>query len=271
MNETFWKTQIATRTPIPLERQKYVELDENVFLYSNWLDEHDHYATWDTKAVNPYGFDGRQFKDTLNIQLFDPNDEASFSMPVDSRDVTSYFGMRRMTWHYGADIRVKHGSEIKAAFDGVVRIAKYNRGGYGYYIMLRHANGSETLYGHLSAFNVSVGDEVKAGDVIGFGGSTGRSTGPHLHFEIRYLGNALNPHDIFDFRKGEIISADITISPDSFAYLHEAYKIRYHKIRRGDSLSRIARQYGTSVNTICRLNGISPNTTIYPGRSIRIK
>ena len=159
---------------------------------------------------------------------------------------------------------------MRVAFDGIVRIAQYDRYGYGHYILVRHYNGLETLYGHFKKRLARVGDVVKAGDVIGLGGNTGRSTAPHLHFEVRYEGNAIDPADLFDFQNDSLLSDQLSITPATFAYLAEARKIRYHRIRRGDTLSHISYRYGVSISKICRLNGISRKTILRVGRRLRI-
>ena len=129
-----------------------------------------------------------------------------FCMPTVSRAVTSNFGPRWGRSHKGIDIKVYVGDTIRAAFSGKVRVVKNQgrRKGYGKYIVIRHNNGLETIYGHLSQQLVSENDVVKAGDVIGLGGNTGRSTGSHLHFETRLCGIALNPALMFDFRAQDV-------------------------------------------------------------------
>lgn len=133
-------------------------------------------------------------------------DLRGFCMPTPSRQVTSNFGRRWGRNHEGLDIKVYTGDTIRAAFDGKVRITKYNAGGYGYYVVIRHTNGLETLYGHLSKIIAKENMEVRAGEVIGLGGNTGRSTGSHLHFETRLLGKAINPALMFDFEKQDVTS-----------------------------------------------------------------
>ena len=125
-------------------------------------------------------------------------------MPTTSRVITSNFGSRWGRQHKGLDIKVYIGDTIRAAFSGKVRIVRYEGGGYGKYIVIRHNNGLETFYGHLSKQLVDENQEVRAGDVIGLGGNTGRSTGSHLHFETRLCGVALNPALMFDFREQDV-------------------------------------------------------------------
>lgn len=133
-------------------------------------------------------------------------DLRGFCMPTTSRVVTSNFGTRWRRQHYGIDVKVYIGDTIRAAFDGKVRITNFDRRGYGYFVVIRHPNGLETLYGHLSKIIAKEDAVVKAGDIIGLGGSTGRSTGSHLHFETRLLGQPINPAYMFDFENQDVTS-----------------------------------------------------------------
>lgn len=150
---------------------------------------------WDNPRVNCYT--------DVEIPMTAKLDVSEFTMPVNGR-VTSEYGyrprFRRM--HRGIDLSLKTGDTVRAAFSGIVRIVNYESGGYGNYVVLRHDNGVETVYGHFSKHLVKREQIVGVGQPIGLGGSTGRSTGPHLHFEIRYLGLALNPSAIIDFKEG---------------------------------------------------------------------
>ena len=148
---------------------------------------------WNSDRVNPYG-------NAVTIPEHHNIDVSEFVHPIKGR-VTSNYGyrprFRRM--HKGIDLGLSVGDTIVAAFDGKIRIAKFERRGYGYYLVIRHDNGLETVYGHLSRFLVKPNQYVKAGEPIALGGNTGRSTGAHLHFETRYLGIPINPAAIIDF------------------------------------------------------------------------
>jgi hypothetical protein len=159
---------------------------------------------------------------------------------------------------------------VYSIFDGIVRVIGYERRGFGRFLVIRHANGLESVYAHLSRTFFTLGEEVKAGEVIGYGGNTGRSTAPHLHFEIRYAGNAIDPNLIFNFETNQIRVREFKIQPDVFAYLEEANKIRYHRVRRGDTLSEIGYRYGVSISKLCRLNGIRRSSILNIGQRIRI-
>ncbi|MEQ9425217.1 MAG: peptidoglycan DD-metalloendopeptidase family protein [Cyclobacteriaceae bacterium] len=247
-----------------------VLVHETFEIDSIWLSADDYYNVWDSWSVNPYELDGEKFKDTVNLDLFDCHHDLGWSMPITNTYISSPFGMRRYRWHYGTDLKLHRGDSVRAAFDGIVRVRKYDRYGYGYYLVLRHYNGLETLYGHLSKRLVKIGQEIRAGEVIGLGGNTGRSTGSHLHFEVRYQGNAINPEDLYDFDADSLYATTTTVKPETFAYLKEARKVIWHKIRRGETLSHISYRYGVPINTICRLNGISRRTILRIGRRLRV-
>lgn len=231
------------------------------------LPAYDLYCLWDTQNIHAYDYDMTKMEDEIEIVL--RSEECDFHHPFRGR-ITSQFGERGAKYHYGIDIKLYKGDPVKVAFEGVVRIAQYSRS-YGNVVVVRHNNGLETLYAHLSARKVRPGDHVEAGHIIGLGGNTGRSTGSHLHFECRYKGEPINPNDIIDWEKGELVTDVLNLSKDNFKYLAEARAIKWYRIRSGDTLSGIASRHGTSVGTLCRLNGMSRNSTIYSGRSIRVR
>ncbi|MEM9052814.1 MAG: M23 family metallopeptidase [Bacteroidota bacterium] len=226
---------------------------------------YDLYCEWNTERVHPYKEDLRNMKDTVPLVLI--YDSCDFVPPYVGRK-SSDFGYRRYRYHYGVDVKLHRGEEVKAAFEGVVRIAQYD-GDYGRVVVLRHENGLETLYAHLSKLKVKEGDKVEAGDLIGLGGNTGRSTGSHLHFEIRYKGEPINPNTVIEWETGYLCHDTLMLNQEHFEYLIEVRKRKYHKIRSGDTLSGIARRYGTSVRNLCRLNGIRSTTTLRIGRTLR--
>ena len=226
------------------------------------------YPNWNNQYVHAYG--NAIIPETYTIDL------TGFHMPTPSTKITSPFGPRWRRMHNGLDLKVNIGDTIVAAFDGKVRIVKYERRGYGKYVVIRHDNGLETVYGHLSKQLVEENQLVKAGEVIGLGGNTGRSTGSHLHFETRFLGIAINPIYMFDFPKQDIVADPYTFRKTKGvkrAGSHDTQvadgTIRYHKVKSGDTLSRIAKLRGVSVSTLCKLNRIKPTTTLRIGQVLR--
>lgn len=219
------------------------------------------YKSWNHFYVNPYDTSMVKKPDTTIVDL------KGYIHPSKNY-LTSDFGFRRYRHHYGVDIKVQIGDTIYASFDGMIRICKYSRS-FGNYIVIRHYNGLETIYAHLTRSLVSLNQVIKAGEAIGLGGSTGRSTGPHLHYEVRYLGQCINPHDIIDFNTYSIKTDTLNLTAKNFAYIAEIQKIRYHVVRRGDTLGKIAHRYGTTVSRLCKLNKIRSTKILRVGQRIR--
>lgn len=218
---------------------------------------------WDTRFVNAYK--GIAVPDSFRIDL------TGYAMPTESRRITSKYGYRWRRMHRGLDVKVYVGDTIRSAFDGKVRVVKYEPRGYGKYIVIRHPNGLETVYGHLSKQIVKVGDIVKAGEPIGLGGNTGRSTGSHLHFETRFLGIAINPIFMFDFENQDIVCDSYLFVKDKLTSSKSGSSggSKYYRVRSGDSLSKIAARQGTTIDRLCRLNGITRKTILRPGQMLK--
>jgi murein DD-endopeptidase MepM/ murein hydrolase activator NlpD len=263
--------------------QQIVEMSDEVLVDSTWIKVAGYYAIWDSRYINPYRVDGRQLKDTVHLKLVDPPQGRLSRMPMSKTPVTSSFGPRWGRWHFGQDIDCETGDSVIAPFDGVVRVQLWDGRGYGNYIVLRHYNGLETLFGHLSKALVKPGQFVKAGDLIGWAGSTGRSTGSHLHYETRYEGNPFDPSTIYNFPARQLSKEDLDVTADLFNYYHRAQRyarpgqvvsgrnVAYHKVRQGDILGKISRKYHVSIAQLCRLNNITPTTTLRLGRNLRIR
>lgn len=227
-------------------------------------------GTWSCEGVNAGRLAVADVKDSVRFNL------KGFVFPVEG-EVTSVFGPRGRRYHYGYDLSIDTGDTIVSCFPGMVRVCKYDHGGYGWYVVVRHTNGLETVYGHLSKIEVEEGQSVKAGQLIALGGNTGRSTGPHLHFETRFQGNPINPANLIDF-EGFKVHADsyfFTKSKD-FCYARKAAAIkaranaaRFHKVKNGETLSHIAEKRGTTVSKLRKLNRLSKNAVIRPGQRIR--
>jgi len=232
-------------------------------------------AIWDTTRINPYMVDLKLKKDTTLLRLVhDPM--CDYSHPA-CGEITSEFGWRKYRYHYGIDINLETGDLVLAAFEGTIRVARYSPS-YGYYVIIRHLNGLETLYAHLSQIQVIAGEYVQAGDAVGLGGNTGHSRGSHLHFEVRFLGQQINPRDIISFEQYACTNPEIQITSKSFDYLHIAAKHKaeltarkYYKVRRGDTLSKIAKKNRTTVSKLCKLNKIKKKAKLGVGRRIRVR
>ncbi len=200
-----------------------------------------------------------------------------YAFPIE-KETTSGFGRRHGYHHYGIDIPLHTGEAIVAAFDGKVRYASYNSGGFGNLVIIRHPNGLETYYAHLSKVKVKVNQVVKAGQTIGLGGSTGRSYSPHLHFEVRYHDKPIDPEKIFD-TEGYCLKKDIALisdlmqpagSPKRPSPVLSGKDGEVYAIRSGDTLSKIAAQHGTTVEALCDLNGLSRSSVLQIGQQIRV-
>ncbi len=250
---------------------------------------------WESKRVNP-------FKES-EVPSSKVIDVSNFHMPTPGY-ITSPYGYRKRfrRQHKGVDLKLQIGDTVRAAFDGRVRLTNFERRGYGYYVIVRHPNGLETVYGHLSKFLVKPDQYVKAGEPIALGGNTGRSFGAHLHFETRFMGYPINPSAIFDF-------ANQTVHTDQYTFDKRTYtqarnfdpaanqahakeflasqssrkaeaasttskaprSTKSYTIRRGDTLSRIASRNGVTVRQLCQLNGLTTKSKLKPGKKLRLR
>ncbi len=279
-----------------------IQLDQATkYLESLFIDEDEpefdiYTEGWDSQMVNCYA--------GVDVPQTAPIDVSHYAMPHPGY-ITSPYGYRRRfrRMHKGVDLKINVGDTIRAAFDGKVRLTKFERRGYGYYVVVRHTNDLETVYGHLSKFLVEPDQYVKAGDPIALGGNTGRSTGPHLHFETRYMGYAINPSAIFDFPNQTVYDDVYTFDKRTYqnanrydAKANAEYANAYRKehpivysntktsgtstssktsktytVRKGDSLSRIASKNGTTVKNLCRLNNLTTSSKLHPGQKLRLR
>ncbi|MCK9423791.1 MAG: peptidoglycan DD-metalloendopeptidase family protein [Bacteroidales bacterium] len=220
-------------------------------------------AQWINDQIFAYRMKPDSVRDTVII-LTRP--DRPFTLPIYGKLFRGF-----MYTHKGLDIKLNRGDTIRAAFDGVVRYAKYNRGGFGNLVIIRHFNGLETYYAHLSKINVIVNQMVKSCDPIALGGSTGRSRGPHLHFEIRYKDIPLDPLRVIDYDNKKLISNTFPVTKRVFYpndFIENAVVVR---IKNGDTLGKLAHKYHTSVKEICAMNKIKQHSPLKVGRSIRVR
>jgi LysM repeat protein len=250
-----------------------------------------YYTSWDTMSVRRYSEVPLALGDSVNLPLFNEY-STGFVMPVEGTFL-SPFGHRGRRVHSGVDIKLEAGDPVGAAFDGVVRMArKYS--GYGNCVVIRHYNGLETLYGHLSKIKVKINQQVKAGDIIGLGGHTGRATCNHLHFETRFQGKAFNPKQMINFETFSLVSDTFTVTKSTYGLSRDylpgtsskdeitedgidktkaksSKSKKFHTIKSGDTLSALSRKYGTSVKQICSINGIKPTKKLQLGTKLRVR
>lgn len=283
---------LADQAPIDraLKAVDSIALHQLIIIEQRGMPAEDLYSEWD----NDYSHRVMAVPDTFRIDL------RGFAMPTDRRKITSNFGPRRGTQHKGVDVKVYIGDTICSAFDGKVRVVQYDRRGYGKYVIVRHYNGLETVYAHLSKQLVVENQEIRAGEPLGLGGNTGRSTGSHLHFETRLCGVAVNPVLMFDFVNQDIVadyytfrnathyreglaanrlrgvgakatnaSLDAAGVSTSAPALVSDDAVHFHKVQSGETLTSIARKRGTTIDALCKLNRIGRTARLMPGQILR--
>ena len=287
------------------ELNKKINASKNLKLSNSWSSE--------TSFGSKNKYTVLNMKDTLWLCLEDSSN-GQFVVPFKGV-LTSHYGPRWGKNHAGVDISLKTGQVVKNAWNGIVRYAKFNNGGYGNLIIIRHYNGLETFYAHLSKLLVTPNQEVKAGEVIGLGGNTGHSFGAHLHFEIRFFDTPINPEFVIDFAKSNVIDQNLFVHKGLFEGRNNPLKTKsthinnkietndfgavemmagvtfpikqnvtynpiapvvrekrvYHKVKAGESLSRIANKNGITVLKLCQLNALKTNSVINVGQTIRVK
>jgi murein DD-endopeptidase MepM/ murein hydrolase activator NlpD len=254
------------------------EMADTMSIFTLWWDNEQTFVySYPIKAVIP---------DTVTVIL--TSEERKFVLPYYNR-INSGFGWRGRTPHNGIDVHLDKGEPIKAAFDGKVRYAKFNTGGYGKLVIIRHFNGLETYYAHLNHIYVQPNQIVKAGQIIGTGGNTGATwTGDHLHFEMRYLDKPFDPILAIEYDSLRLKSDTLVLTASSFKMTtnHKGVKTggssstqnytydpnaTYHSVRKGDTLGHIAIKYGTTVDRLCKLNNLSRTSVLQIGQKIKVR
>jgi murein DD-endopeptidase MepM/ murein hydrolase activator NlpD len=251
-----------------LEHDFYVSLTN--FYEDTPIPSNSVYENWDTENIYPYEDSISENDTNVLLTLIDESNLCNFNMPLSNTIITSHFGYREGKNHNGIDLDLQVWDPVVSSFDGMVRIA-LKHPGYGRVVVVRHYNGLETLYAHLHRIKVKPGDIVEAGQVIGLGGSSGRSTGSHLHYELRFKGKPINPRHVISFKENKLISDAIELKKKKHNYLAIPVGVEYHTIERGDYMHKIATRYGISVKELCDLNDMSKKSTLRVGKQIRIK
>lgn len=250
-----------------------VVLNENIGFVQTW----DHDQCYTSGNSN----DQNKLADTIWMCLEGGDLPDKFAKPADGI-ITSHYGWRHGRNHNGTDIDLNTGDAVRAAWGGKVRYSQYNDGGFGNLVVIRHYNGLETFYAHLSKLLVVPNQLVEAGETIGLGGNTGHSYGSHLHFEVRFYDIPIDSEKIIDyetlavrdenlfvtkslFRPGSHTSSSTSVAASSSA------GGQYYRVRSGDTLGAIAARNRTTVSKICQLNGIRPTTVIQIGKNLRVR
>lgn len=265
-----------------LSNNFYDYSDELLFVFEDTL----LFASWDTARVHSRGINWAELGDSIVLPLL-LTENQRYVHPINT-PVTSRFGPRRGRYHYGTDVNLNDGDPVLVSFDGMIRYSGYS-GGYGNVVVVRHYNGLETVYAHLSKINVETGRLVTAGDEIGLGGRTGRSRGAHLHFETRFRGVAINPEDLIDFQNFKLKSDTLVLYQRNFSLVNSSNPristgtpatrststvspdAKYHTVKKGETLGHIAGRYRTSIDALCRLNGIKRTSIIREGQRLRVR
>jgi murein DD-endopeptidase MepM/ murein hydrolase activator NlpD len=227
------------------------------------------YGKWDTKNLFPYSAELWKKDTTLELVL-SGGASGKFVSPVNGV-VTSGFGWRDSAQHQGIDLELRRGDNVACAFDGMVRVATRNYGGYGNVVIVRHYNGLETLYAHLHKIKVKPGEFVFAGQIIGLGGSTGHSTGAHLHFETRFKGIAINPKYFISFSDHNLHGVRVELKKMRWGYAAYPVNLQVYTCQKGDNLYELSRQFATTVANLRALNGFTRYPRLKEGDKLVVK
>lgn len=236
---------------------------------------------WNTEYIRIRALAIPFVNDTLQIVLV--NESSDYVFPLKSGKVCSPYGYRRQRMHTGTDIKLNLNDTVVSCFNGVVRMAK-SYSGYGKTVVVRHYNGLETVYAHLNKIKVKSGQEVKAGQLIGLGGRTGRATTEHLHFETRFLYEHFDASQMIDFATLKLKSDTLILTPKTMRVTSSSSSSAsnssssvsstnkdYHIVKKGDTLYSISRKYGVPLKRILQINHIKETSILSIGQKIKLK
>lgn len=246
---------------------------------NTWLATH-----WDTARYNPYKNEVKIYPFSIIFA------DSIYTSPIERpKVITSRYGWRNRRAHKGIDIDLVTGDDVKAMFDGKVRYVGYHYG-HGKTVVVRHYNGLETSYAHLSKYLVKVNDTVTKSQVIGKGGTTGNARGSHLHLEVSFKGIYIHPEYLFDFGKKNSIRAEQVWVTKNWTtpYIHSAKKKsaisvsttyehalesqkrkkELYVVKSGDTLSQISKKFRVSIRSLCKTNAISKTSTLRIGQKL---
>jgi murein DD-endopeptidase MepM/ murein hydrolase activator NlpD len=260
--------------------------DKSVILFSNkrWTYAEDYkinlsydslfFNNWNTKDIHAYFSGTAKLFKNFSIYLYENN--SAFVFPLDTFKYLRGFRGN----HTGLDLKADLGDSIRAAFDGRIRFAANIHNGYGNLVIIRHYNGLETYYSHLSKILVQVNDDVKSGDIIGLVGQTGRATTHHLHFETRYHDWVFDPTKIISLQNKMLLSDSLAIcsslfsggscNPNIESPINGEPRTQYYTVVKGDTLSKISKLYATTVENLCQINDISKNSILQIGQKLKV-
>lgn len=252
-----------------VSKESFDSMGEDCELSEELIPADELYGQWDTSMVHFYGENEFARIAKTKIQLAH-NRACDFFFPVENGKLTSPFGWRGRRPHKGIDIDLVTGDKVFACFEGKVRYAKFNSS-YGNAVVIRHPNGLETYYAHLDRIDVKPGDYVQAGDVIGLGGNTGRSRGDHLHFEVRFLGVAIDPLSLIKIDTYELVANNIIISSTKGDKIRLEPLEKYHTVKPGESIAKIANLYCIPVQSLLEMNNLAEDKMLMIDSKIRIQ